>query len=60
MNVHIYVHAIYNAILEIASHGGVHLEFEFKTSLMYKAKLFLKSYKRKTEMIDKQKGLQNF
>jgi hypothetical protein len=49
------MHTIYNAVLEIARHGVVHLECEFKTSLMYKLKLSLKSSKRKTEMTDKKK-----
>lgn len=49
---------ICNAVLEIARHGVAYLECEFKASLIYKAKLSLKSSKRKTEMTDKQKGLQ--
>lgn len=49
---------ICNAVLEIARHDVVYLGCEFKTNLMYKAKLSLKSSKRKTEMTDKQKGLQ--
>lgn len=58
LNVYLFMQTICNAVLEIARHGVAYLECEFKASLIYKAKLSLKSSKRKTEMTDKQKGLQ--